>query len=171
MKDLGLITIEPPTGGGMRCGHGTRYLFADGSEFKEVTRCVVTFAPDEVLTATFDVAIDPKSNIEAHPMLSFEAVKVAAAHYGCAVVKRGAFPPRLFQALTWTNLALIACLVFVALPSTKEIGRRDGAHEQIQLCQRIASAREVSEEKLHQLRICIALAEHLVDSIENRERP
>jgi len=94
-KDLGLITIVPPEGVGLKLGNGARFLFADGSEFREVTRCVVTFGVDEVISATFDVAIDPRQNIEAHPLLSLAAVKAAAAHHGYIVVKPPTFIDRL----------------------------------------------------------------------------
>ena len=83
-----LLTIVPPSGpSGVKSGMGTRFLLADGSELTHVARCVVTFCPDEILQATIDVAIDPKDNIEAHPMLSFAAVKMAALHYGFDLVR------------------------------------------------------------------------------------
>lgn len=83
MKPLGMLTIVPPPGPpGVKSGRGTRFLFADGSELTHVARCVVTFGPEEVLQATIDVAIDPHDSIEAHPMLSYDAVRQAALHHG-----------------------------------------------------------------------------------------
>lgn len=83
-----LLTIVPPPGPpGVKSGMGTRFLLADGTELTHVARCVVTFGPEEILQATIDVAINPKDNIEAHPMLSFAAVKMAALHYGFDVVQ------------------------------------------------------------------------------------
>lgn len=87
-----LLTIVPPPGpSGVKSGMGTRFLLADGSELTHVARCVVTFGPEEILQATIDVAIDQRDNIEAHPMLSFAAVKMAALHYGFDLVRLPGF--------------------------------------------------------------------------------
>lgn len=79
-----LLTIIHPkdAGSGVRTSNGTRFVLDDGTELEGVTRCVVEYATDCIVTATLDVAIAPQENIEAHPLLSYESLKAAALEYG-----------------------------------------------------------------------------------------
>jgi hypothetical protein len=82
------LTIIPPAGEGVKLGNGTRFVLADGTELPQVSRCVVAFGVDEIITATLDLAIDPRLPIEAHPLLSLKTLEAAAAHYGLRLVPK-----------------------------------------------------------------------------------
>jgi hypothetical protein len=88
-KELGLLTIvQPICKQGVKIGNGTCFVFSDGTKLTGVTRCIVTFAVNEIVTAKLDMALDQVENIEAHPMLSIESVKAAAEHYGFELVRK-----------------------------------------------------------------------------------
>lgn len=84
-----LVTIVPPPGDGIRTGWGTRVIAQDGTEITGVTRIVIDFPIEGVITATLDVAIDAKT-ITAVPMLSLESLKQAADYYGFVLVEKKA---------------------------------------------------------------------------------
>jgi hypothetical protein len=82
-----LLTIIPPEGEGVQLANGTRFVLADGTEVTQVTRCVVAFGVDEPITATLDLAINPRQPIEAQPLLSRATLEEAAKHYGLRLVE------------------------------------------------------------------------------------
>lgn len=102
MASPGLIRIIPPEGDGLKCGTGTKVQLPDGTDIGHgVTKIVVTFAPDEVLTAVLDIAVDPRLPIDAQPLLSLESVAAAADYYGLQLVRktRGLFAQELLDAI------------------------------------------------------------------------
>ena len=65
---------------------GTRFFLEDGEELTDITKCVVTYAIDDIVRAEFSVLVSPET-IEAHPILSLKSLKEAAAFYGLDLVE------------------------------------------------------------------------------------
>ncbi len=80
-----LITINSPVDeDGVVVAHGTEFILEDGTKLEDIQKCVVTYERDNIVIATLDIAVSPKS-IEANPMLSKESLRRAAEYYGWAI--------------------------------------------------------------------------------------
>lgn len=83
-----MIKIVFPQGDELKTGQGTKFFNADGVEVEDVSRCVITIAPDEVLQAELRIAVGQVKDVCAHPLLDLETVKAAAERHGFVLIEQ-----------------------------------------------------------------------------------
>lgn len=76
-----IIDIASPSDNDVVSALGTTFKLADGTEIKDVTRCVVTYDIDNYVTAELSICVNPES-IKANALLSRRSLEEAAMHYG-----------------------------------------------------------------------------------------
>ena len=79
--------VQAETTGGVCVANGTKIFNEDGTEIKDVFKCVVVMEPNGIVIAELSLSIN-FSTIEAEPILSLGSLEKAAEYYGLRLVKK-----------------------------------------------------------------------------------
>ncbi len=84
------ISIKFNEDSGLVTGHGTHVFTEAGAEIKNITAIDISIKPDEIVTATVDVSVDSRDDMEnIHALLGTKTLHQIAAMHGFTLESMG----------------------------------------------------------------------------------